>query len=172
MGQALPEPAIYRPSAFATMRTAFLLALPATLILCASQSVLAQLGTNLVLVRGDTSNSSKPRCSFTSETILGPIPLVQGLLGVQTGDPPDQVQSEMRFAPDRPYANSVLQWTAMKGGQYVKAVVTFRNDGAHTRSFTMAINYKQPNQKQCQWEVQETQQGAPQNNFSSSPSAQ
>lgn len=152
------------------MKTAFFLALPTTLILCTSQSVLAQLGTSLVLVRGDTPNSSPPRCSFTSETILAPIPIVQGLLGVQTGDPPDQVEANMRFSPDRPYANNVLQWTAVRGKHYVKAVVTFQNDGALKRSFTMAINYKQPNQKQCQWEVQDTQQGTTQDNLSSQPS--
>jgi hypothetical protein len=68
----------------------------------------------------------------------------------------------MGFPPDQPYANGVLQWTAIKGGNYVRAVVNFRNSGALKRSFTMATNYKQPNEKQCQWLVQE-EQGIQQN---------
>ena len=150
------------------MKTAFFLAL-STAFFFTSQSVLAQLGTSLVLVKGDTPNSSTPSCSFTSETILVPIPIVQGLLGVQAGDSPAQVAADMRFSPDQPYKNGVLQWTAVKGEHYVKAVVTFRNDSALKRSFTIAINYKQPNQKQCQWEIQDIQQGLPQNGLSSTP---
>lgn len=149
------------------MKTAFFLGL-STIFLCTSQSVLAQLGTSLILVKGDTPNS----CSFVSDTILAPIPLVQGLLGVQPGDSPAQVAADLRFPPDQSYANGALQWTAVQGGQYVKAVVTFRNDGALKRFFTMATNYKQPNQKQCQWEIRDTQLGVPQNNLSSPPTIQ
>jgi len=145
------------------MRTAFFLVVPTAAILCWSQGVLAQLGSSLVLVQGDTPNSSTPVCSFTSETVLAPVPLVQGLLAVQTGDSPDQVVAEVRFPPDQPYANNVLQWTAQRGGNYVKAVVNFRNDAALNRSFTMAINYNQPNQRQCQWQVRDAQRTAPQN---------
>ena len=150
------------------MKTAFFLALSTT-CLFTSQSALAQLGTALVLVKGDVTNSSTPSCSFTSETILAPIPIVQGLMGVQAGDSPAQVQADMRFSPDRPYTKGVLQWTAVKGEHYVKAVVTFRNDSALKRSFTVAINYKQPNQKQCQWEIQDTQQGLTSDGLSSTP---
>ena len=147
------------------MRYAVFLILPT--ILCANYSALAQedlsTGPSLVLVKGDTPNSPTPSCSFISITELKPIPIVQGLLFVQLGDSPDRVEAKVGFLPDQPYANGILQWTAMKGGNYVKAMVNFRNNGALKRSFIMANNYKQPNEKQCQWEVQEEQQGTQQN---------
>lgn len=137
------------------------LILSTTLILSTNYGVQAQesvsSGSNLVLVKGD-STAATPTCSFISATVLRPIPIVQGLLFVQRGDSPDRVEAKMGFLPDQPYANGVLQWTAMKGGNYVKAVVNFRNDGALTRSFTMVTKYKQPNEKQCQWEVREEQE--------------
>lgn len=144
------------------MRKAIFLALPAALILCTNYSTFAQLGTALVLVKGDAPNSSTPTCSFTSATILSPIPVVQGLLGVQRGDPPEQVEAAMGFPPDQPYTKETLQWTGERGGNYVQAVVNFRNNTVATRSFTMAINYKQSNEKQCRWEVQEAAQGTQQ----------
>ena len=152
------------------MRKAVFLILPATLMLCPSYGALAQedvsSGPSLVLVKGDTPSSPTPSCSFISATVLRPVPIVQGLLLVQPGDPPEQVSAKMGSSPDQPYANDVLQWTAMKGGNYVRAVVNFRNNGALKRSFTMATNYKQPNEKQCQWEVQEEQRGTPQDSLS------
>lgn len=144
-----------------TMRYAAFLILPTTLTLCTNYSALAQQdfssGPSLVLVKGDTPNSSTPSCSFISITELKPIPIVQGLLFVQLGDSPDRVEAKVGFSPDQPYTNDVLQWTAIKGGNYVRAMVNFRNNGALKRSFMMANNYKQPNEKQCQWEVQEQQ---------------
>ena len=152
------------------MRYAVFLILPT--ILCANYSALAQedfsTGPSLVLVKGDTPNSPTPSCSFISITELKPIPIVQGLLFVQLGDSPDRVEAKVGFRPDQPYANGVLQWTAMKGGNYVKAMVNFRNNGALKRSFIMANHYKQPNEKQCQWEVQAEQQGTQQNQNSQS----
>lgn len=151
------------------MRYAIFLVLPTTLILSTNYRVQAQesvsSGSNLVLVKGD-STASTPTCSFISATELRPVPIVQGLLFVQRGDPPDRVEAKMGFLPDQPYANGVLQWTATKGGNYVRAVVNFRNNGALTRSFTMATKYKQPNEKQCQWEVQ-AEQELQQNRFQS-----
>jgi hypothetical protein len=89
---------------------------------------------------------------------------VQGLLLILPGDLPNAVEAKMG-SPDRPYANDIMQWTAMEGGNYVRAVVKFRNNGALTRSFTMATNYQLPNEKQCQWEVRQeqfrTQQNSP-----------
>lgn len=151
------------------MRTAIFLVLPTTLILSTSHCALAQLGNYLELVKGDTPNSPTPSCSFTSDTILSPVPIVQGLLGVQPGDPPEQVEAAVRFPPDQPYSNEVLQWTAQRGENYVKAVVNFRNNGALTRSFTAAINYQQPDEKQCEWQVRDTQQGGTQLNVPPQP---
>lgn len=156
------------------MRTAIFLLLPATLILSTSYPVPAQesvsSGSSLVLVQGDTPTDPTPTCSFITATELRPVPIVQGLLFVQQGDSPDRVEDKMDFPPDKPYANDVLQWTAMKGGNYVRAIVNFRDNGALKRSFTMATNYKQPDEKQCQWEVQEQQE--PQQNPPSQPSMQ
>jgi hypothetical protein len=115
----------------------------------------ASVGPNLLLVKGDNPSSSKPSCSFISTTELVPVPLVNRLLTIQPDYSPDEVAANMGFPPDQPYANRVLQWSALKGGNYAKAVVNFRNPKVSTRSFTMAINYQQPNQKQCQWLVQD-----------------
>lgn len=149
------------------MRTAVLLVLPITLILSTNYVARAQMGvsagSSLVLVKGDNPSSPTPSCSFISATVLRPVPIVQGLLFVQQGDSPDQVEAKIASSPDLPYANDILQWTAMKGGNYVRAVVNFRDNSAVTRSFTMATNYKQPNEKQCHWEVQEEEQGTQQN---------
>lgn len=145
------------------MRYAVLI-LSTTLILSTDYSVAQEdfsTGPSLVLVKGDTPTPT-PSCSFISITELKPIPIVQGLLFVQLGDSPDRVEAKVGFLPDQPYAKGVLQWTAIKGGNYVRAMVNFRNNGALKRSFMMANNYKQPNEKQCQWEVQE-QQGTQQN---------
>ncbi len=141
------------------MRTAIFLLLPTTLILSTNYCALAQLGVSvgptLVLVKGDTSSNSTPRCSFVSALELEPVPIVNRLLTIQSGYSPDQVQSNMGFSPDQPYANNVLQWTAVKERNYANAVVNFRNNAALSRYFTMAINYQQPNQKECQWIIQQ-----------------
>lgn len=108
----------------------------------------------LALVEGDAPN----RCSFMSAEILErSADIAQGLLFVRTGDSPDQVRYKMRFVPDAAYANNTLQWTAIAGKNYTKADVNFDKDRATTRTFTMAINYQQPEQKQCRWEVREPQ---------------
>lgn len=157
------------------MLKAVFLVLPSTLILCTNYLALAQVGVSsgpsLALIKGDTPTAATPSCSFISTSELKPVPIVQGLLFVQRGDPPDRAEAKMGFPPDRPYANDVLQWTAIRGGNYVRAVVNFRNNSALTRSFTMATNYKQPNEKRCQWEVQEEQLG-PQENLTPQPSTQ
>ncbi len=113
----------------------------------------ASVGAYLVLTKGDAPSGSTPSCSFVSATELAPVPIVQGLLTVQPGDSPDVVGGKIGFPPDQSYSHSVLQWTAVKGGNYIKAVVNFRNQQANKRYFTMAINHKQPNEKQCQWEA-------------------
>ena len=152
------------------MRTIFLL-LSATFILCTSEGARAQVGISsgpsLVLIKGDAPTPT-PSCSFISTTELRPVPIVQGLFFVQRGDPPDQVESKMGSTPDRPYANDVLQWTAVQGRNYVSAVVNFRNKVALNRSLSMAINYQQPNEKRCQWDVRE-EEIRPQENPSSPP---
>jgi len=145
------------------MRTAFFLVLPTTLILSTTYCALAQVGPALLLVKGDTSKQLKPSCSFISATQLVPVPIVQTLLTVQPGDSPEQVEGKMGFASDQPYSNGVLQWTAVTGGNYARAVVNFRNQKALKRSFTMALNYKQPSEKQCQWEVKGIDEGIQQN---------
>ena len=114
----------------------------------------------LALVKGDTPNS----CSFVSPDVLErTADIVQGLLFVQLRDSPDSVESKMRFTPDQPYKDGVLQWTAIAQGNYTKAVVNFGDNGATSRTFTMATNYNQPNEKRCQWEVQEPQQNTEEN---------
>lgn len=106
----------------------------------------------LVLVQGDTANS----CSFISADLLTrAADVVQSLLFVQPGDSPDAVESKMRFVPDQPLTDGRLQWTASSRGNYTNAVVNFRDNRADTRTFTMAVNYNQPNEKRCQWRVQE-----------------
>ncbi|BAZ16658.1 hypothetical protein NIES4071_85360 [Calothrix sp. NIES-4071] len=110
----------------------------------------------LALVKGDTSNNS---CSFTSgEFLQRTADIVQGLLFVTPQDNRDQVLYKMRFAPDQYNSASALQWTALAQSNYTKAVVSFRGDVVQNRTFTMAINYKQPNQRECQWEVRQPQQ--------------
>jgi len=151
------------------MRTVLFLVLPTTLILPTNYYALAQVapslqvGPSLVLVKGDASKQLKPSCSFISATQLTPVPIVQTLLTVQLGDSPEQVEGKMGFTSDQPYSNGVLQWTAVKEGNYAKAVVNFRNQKALKRTFTMAINYKQPSEKQCQWQVQGSDEGIQQN---------
>lgn len=121
----------------------------------------------LVLVKGDTPNS----CSFVAPDILErTADIVQGLLFVQLGDSPDSVESKMRFTPDQPYKDGVLQWTAIAQGNYTKAVVNFRDNSAASRTFTMATNYNQPDEKRCQWEVQEPQQNTEENFSDPDPS--
>ena len=139
---------------------AILLFLSATFILCTNEGARAQggvssVGPSLVLIKGDTPTAPTSSCSFVSTTELRPVPIVQGLFFIQRGDPPDRVESKMGSTPDRPYANDVLQWTAVQGRNYVNAVVNFRNKVALSRFLTMAIDYQQPNEKRCQWEVQE-----------------
>jgi hypothetical protein len=63
----------------------------------------------------------------------------------------------MRFVPDEAYANNTLRWTAIAGHNYTQAVVNFKDNRVASRSFTMAVNYQQPEQKQCRWEVREPQ---------------
>lgn len=154
------------------MKRAFFLLLSATFILCTNEGARAQggvsSGPSMVLIKGDTPTAPTPSCSFISTTELRPVPIVQGLFFVQRGDPPDQVESKMGSTADRPYANDVLQWTAVQGRNYVSAVVNFRNKVVLSRSLTMAINYQQPNEKRCQWEIREEEFG-PQENPSSQP---
>jgi hypothetical protein len=88
--------------------------------------------------------------------------IAQGLLFVRSGDSPDQVKYKMRFVPDGAYANNTLQWTAIAGKNYTRADVSFDNNRVANRSFTMAVNYEQPEQKQCRWEVREPQPAAAQ----------
>lgn len=142
------------------MRKAVFLILPITLILFSNQRVQSQQAESsfdrpyLALVKGDTANS----CSFISADLLErTADIVDDLLFVRPGDPPEWVRYKMRFVPDQSSGNA-LQWTGLAGGNYIKAVVNFRNNSVQSRSFTMAINYNQPNQKLCQWEVRETQQ--------------
>ena len=150
------------------MRTAHYLLLSAILIFFPHLEAQAQQvesstdRPSLVLVKGDTSNS----CSFVSTDVLErTADIVQGLFFVQLGDSPDAVESKMRFTPDQPYGDSLLQWTAIAQGNYTKSVVNFADNGAASRTFTMATNYNQPDEKRCQWEVQEPQQN-PEENFS------
>jgi hypothetical protein len=113
----------------------------------------------LALVEGDAGD----RCSFISTEVLErSADIAQGLLFVRSGDAPDQVKYKMRFVPDGAYANNVLQWTAIAGNNYTRADINFDNNRATNRSFTMAVNYQQPEQKQCRWEVREPQPAAAQ----------
>ncbi|MDV2993025.1 MAG: hypothetical protein N4J56_002679 [Chroococcidiopsis sp. SAG 2025] len=113
----------------------------------------------LALVEGDDGD----RCSFISADVLErSADIAQGLLFVRSGDSPDQVKYKMRFVPDGAYANDILQWTAIAGKNYTRADVNFDKNRAATRSFTMAVNYQQPEQKQCRWEVREPQPAAAQ----------
>ncbi len=137
------------------MRLAVFLAL-STLILSSSVS-LAQAFRGLVLVKGDTSKN----CSFMSTAELQPVDIAQRLTTVSvlttlsTGSSPYEVEQAIGFPPDQPYANGVMHWSAVRGDQYVRATVSFRKDQALTRSITVTTNYKQPNEKQCLWEVRD-----------------
>jgi hypothetical protein len=113
----------------------------------------------LALVEGDAGD----RCSFMSAEVLErSADIAQGLLFVRSGDSPDQVRYKMRFVPDEAYANDILQWTAIAGRNYTQADINFKDNRVASRSFTMAINYQQPEQKQCRWEVREPQPAAAQ----------
>lgn len=144
------------------MKSAISLVLPTTLMLLTNTGAQAQQQVEtsidrpfLALVEGDSPSS----CSFISPAILErSADLVQGLFFVQRGDSPDQVQYKMRFIPDRSYAGEILEWTAVAGQNYTKASVNFNKSRVSSRTFTMAINYNQPNEKRCLWEVQEPQQ--------------
>lgn len=147
------------------MKKAVFLILPITLIFFSHQKAQAQpveTSTDrpyLTLVKGDTPNS----CSFISADLLERAAnIVQNLLFVRSGDSLEEVKYKMRFLPDRSTTNNALQWTALAGGNYTNAIVNLRDNRAQSRTFTMAINYNQPNQKQCQWVVQEPQQQAQQ----------
>lgn len=153
------------------MRAAIFLLIPTTLVVTANFGAQAQeVETTidrpfLTLVQGDEPKS----CSFISPDILErSADLVQSLFFVQQGDSPDQVQYKMRFVPDQPYAGETLQWTAVAGQNYTRAAVNFSKSRVSNRTFTMAINYNQPDEKRCQWRVQEPQQRALPN---SSPSS-
>ena len=156
------------------MRTTIFLLLPITLTLLPNWEAQAQpveTSTDrpyLALVQGDTPNS----CSFISAALLDRASdTVADLEFVNPGDPPDQVRSKVRSIPDQASAGDTLQWTAQAGGNYTRAVVSFRNNRAQSRTFTMAINYNQPNEKRCEWEVREPQQRV-QSNPSASPLGQ
>ncbi len=121
------------------------------------QSILER--PKLTLVRGDSNNNS---CSFISGDLLErTADIVQGLLFITPQDSRDLVLYKMRFAPDQSNSGNVLQWTALAQTNYTKAVVSFGNNPQNpvqNRTFIMAINYNQPNQRQCQWQVLVPQQ--------------
>lgn len=110
----------------------------------------------LALVKGDDGNNS---CSFISADLLErTADVVRGLLFITPQDSREQVLNKMRFAPDQYNSANALQWTALAQTNYTKAAVSFDNKGVQRRTFTMAINYNQPNQRECQWEVRIPQQ--------------
>ncbi len=133
------------------MKFTTILLLSATLIVTSRD--VAQAYSGLVLVKGDIPNS----CSFISVTELESVPTVQRLLTVRPGSSPEQVGQEIGFQPDQPYNGGLMHWTAVRGGNYLRSVVNFRHSRAFSRSLTMAINYRQPNEKQCTWEVRSPQ---------------
>lgn len=109
----------------------------------------------LVLVTGDTPNS----CSFINADVLERgASIVGDLLFINSEDSLDQVRSKVRFAPDSVNAANTLQWTATAGGNYTRAVVNFQDNRVQQRTFTMATNYNQPNEKRCEWRVEDPQQ--------------
>ncbi|MER3492941.1 MAG: hypothetical protein C4323_11755 [Mastigocladus sp. ERB_26_2] len=147
------------------MRKTVFLILPITLIFSSNFGAQAQQVESLrdrpylALVKGDTPNS----CSFISADLLErSADIVQGLLFVRSGsnlgDSLERVRYKIHFIPDQPNAINVLQWTAVAGGNYTQAIVTLRDNKVQSRNFTMAINYNQPNERRCQWEVREPQQ--------------
>ena len=96
-----------------------------------------------------------------STTELQPVDIAQRLTTVSTltttsaGSSPDEVKQAIGFPPDQPYANDALHWSATRGGQHVRATVTFIKGQAFARFITVTTNYKQSNQKQCLWEVKD-----------------
>lgn len=121
----------------------------------------------LVLVTGDTPNS----CSFIRADVLERGAAIVGdLLFIDPEDTPEQVRSKVRFAPDS-VAGDALQWTATAGGNYTRAVVNFGDNRVQQRTFTMASNYNQPDEKRCEWQVEDPQQRT-QPNSSTSPQGQ
>ncbi|MUG98819.1 hypothetical protein F7734_43615 [Scytonema sp. UIC 10036] len=153
------------------MKKAIFLILPMTLMVFPNFKVQAQRVDSseqpayLALVKGDTPNS----CSFMSADYLERVSdIVEDLLFVRPDDSPEWVRYKVRFTPDREYARNALEWTGLAGGNYTKAVVNFRNNSVQSRTFTMAINYNQPNERQCQWEVREARQGIQPNSSTSS----
>ncbi|GAA6617030.1 hypothetical protein [Scytonema sp. NUACC26] len=153
------------------MKKAIFLILPMTLMVCSNLKVQAQRVDSsrerayLALVKGDTPNS----CSFMSADYLERVSdIVQDLLFVRPDDSPEWVRYKVRFTPDRDYARNALEWTAFAGGNYIKAVVDFRNNSVQSRTFTMAINYNQPNERRCQWLVREVGQEIQSNSSTSS----
>lgn len=143
------------------MRTAAFLLLPITLILLPNFEAQAQPVESsidrpyLALVTGDTPNS----CSFISADVLERSASIVGdLLFVNPGDSPNLVKSKVRFPNDPVDAADIMQWTATAGGNYTRAVVNFRDNRVQSRTFTMATNYNQPNEKRCEWEVRDPQQ--------------
>ncbi|GAB1540520.1 hypothetical protein NUACC21_31890 [Scytonema sp. NUACC21] len=152
------------------MRKALFLILPITLTLFPNFGAQAQRvdysgePAYLALVKGDTPNN----CSFISADYLERVAdIVEDLLFVRPGDSPEWVRNKVRFIPDQDDGRNALEWTALAGGNYTKAVVNFRDNSVRSRTFTMAINYNRPNEKRCQWEVREVQQ----NIQSSSPTS-
>jgi len=135
------------------MKFAVTLALFTTLILLKSYGAQAQTFRSLMLVKGDTSNS----CSFISTNELSSVDIAQRLLGIVPGYSPLEVETQMGFPSDQPYAGGMLRWTNALEGNYVRAMVIFRNNGATTRLLTMGNNYQQSNQKQCSWVVKDSQ---------------
>ncbi len=143
------------------MKTAIFLILPITLIFFPSLRAQTQAVESsidrpyLALITGDTPNS----CSFISAAVLERAATIVGdLLFVNPGDSPDLARSKVRFSPDRIDASDALQWTATAGGNYTRAVVNFRDNRVQERTFTMATNYNQPNEKRCEWQVRDPQQ--------------
>ncbi|BAZ66676.1 MAG: hypothetical protein KME28_10065 [Pelatocladus maniniholoensis HA4357-MV3] len=148
------------------MRKSIFLILPVTFILFSKLDAQAQQVESLIdrpylaLVKGDTANS----CSFISADLLQrTADIVQALVFVRPGDSLEEVRYKMRFVPDQPNATNTLQWTAVAGGNYTEAIVNLRNNSAQSRSFTMAINYNQPNERRCEWQVRDPQQEIPLN---------
>lgn len=134
------------------MRKAVVMAMITTAsIFSANYEVQAQVGVSigpiLLLIKGDTPNTSTPSCSFISNTELMPMPIVSRLSSVLLGDSPDQVRTEMGFTPAQSASRSMMLWTSTLGGQYIQAAVKFRNQRVITRQVTMATNFQQANEK-------------------------
>ncbi|MGJ5675949.1 MAG: hypothetical protein ACR9NN_20420 [Nostochopsis sp.] len=143
------------------MRKSIFVMLPITFILFSNLEAQAQEVESLndrpylALIKGDTANS----CSFISADLLQrTADIVQALVFVRPGDSLEQVRYKMRFVPDEPNTTNTLQWKALAGGNYTEAIVNLRNNTAQSRTFAMAINYNQPNERRCQWEVRDPQQ--------------